>query len=286
MSTAIQNLLVATDLSPRSDRALERAWRLALDHEAHLTVLHVSDEDLPEQIANNRQEEAVYLIKEQVSSFGREAEQHVAVKVVGGNAMHGILDEAEKTGADLIILGTHRRDFLGDFFTGTTVERVIRYANRSVLVVTAPVADPYRRVLVGIDFSVHSRKAAEFALRFVKNGEFFLSHAYDVPYGGFLSGQSAEEEIADNRKARMEAMLEQEMATFLKTLPSPPARIEPMLRRGGVSEVLCGQVTALKSDLLVVGAQGSSGIAQSVLGSAATRLLSDPPCDVLAVKAW
>jgi nucleotide-binding universal stress UspA family protein len=59
-----------------------------------------------------------------------------------------------------------------------------------------------------------------------------------------------------------------------------------VLRRGAVGEVLREQIATLKPDLLVVGTHGRTGVAGAVLGSVATGLLSDPPCDVLAVKAW
>ena len=45
------NILVATDLSIRSERALRRAAKLAEQHDARLTVLCIVDEDLPQRVA-------------------------------------------------------------------------------------------------------------------------------------------------------------------------------------------------------------------------------------------
>ena len=42
----------------------------------------------------------------------------------------------------------------------------------------------------------------------------------------------------------------------------------------------------VKDDDLVVGTHGRTGVARALLGSIAEDLLSNPPCDVLAVKAW
>ncbi len=44
-----------------------------------------------------------------------------------------ILDEAEKIGADAIILGSHRPNF-GDYLIGSTAARVVRHAQCSVIV--------------------------------------------------------------------------------------------------------------------------------------------------------
>ena len=45
-SGIMRKFLMATDLSPRSDRALERAVMLAREHDARLTIVHVVDEVL------------------------------------------------------------------------------------------------------------------------------------------------------------------------------------------------------------------------------------------------
>ena len=55
-----------------------------------------------------------------------------------------------------------------------------------VLLVKDRPDNPYQRIMVGVDFSVYSRGAVEFAIGFVPSGEFHLVHAYDVPFKGFL----------------------------------------------------------------------------------------------------
>ena len=43
----MKKILVATDLSSRGDRAIARAIKLANLHKAHLTILHIIDENTP-----------------------------------------------------------------------------------------------------------------------------------------------------------------------------------------------------------------------------------------------
>src|SRR5699024_7234873 len=71
--------------------------------------------------------------------------------VVTGTAFDGILRVAESVAADLVVMGTHRRQFLRDIFTGTTVERVIRTGPFPVLMVNNEVTGAYRRVLAAAD---------------------------------------------------------------------------------------------------------------------------------------
>jgi nucleotide-binding universal stress UspA family protein len=43
----MKKILVATDLSSRADRAILRAVKLAKNYKAHLTIVHIIDEDSP-----------------------------------------------------------------------------------------------------------------------------------------------------------------------------------------------------------------------------------------------
>jgi nucleotide-binding universal stress UspA family protein len=282
----MKRLLMATDLSPRSDRALNRALALSDELKAQLVVLHVVDEELPSSVADRLKETAESAIDDQLDSFPTLKRENITRKVVFGTGFRDILKEAEKSETELIIMGTHRDESLGDLFLGTTVERVIRRGNDPVLVVKNRVKGPYRRVLIGVDFSVYSRRAVEFALKFVPQGEIFLVHAFDVPFKGFISGRSALEEVTKKHQEQMDAMLGEEMQAFLASLPSPPTSLKRIMLEGTVWEVIAGQVEKLRPDLLVVGTHGRTGMANALLGSVAEDLLSNPPCDVLAVKAW
>lgn len=282
----MKRLLIATDLSRRSDRALNRAFALSDELKAQLVVLHVVDEELPSSVADRLKAAAETAIDDRLDSSPMLKRKDITRKVVFGTGAKSILKEAAESEADLIIMGMHRDTSLGDFFLGTTVERVVRRGSNPVLVVKDRVKGPYRQVLVGIDFSVYSRRAVEFAVKFVPRGEIFLVHAFDVPFKGFRSGQSILDQVTKNQQEKMDAMLEEEMQAFLASFPSPPTGLKRTMLEGTVGEVIAGQVAVLRPDLLVVGTHGRTGVAHALLGSVAGDLLSDPPCDVLAVKAW
>jgi len=282
----MKRLLVATDLSPRSDRALDRALALTEELESELVVLHLVDEELPSSVADRLKEEAESAIDEQLGASRAFKKGSVARKVEFGTGFRDIIKEADTSEADLIIMGTHRDHSLGDFFLGTTVERVVRRGNQPVLVVKDRMKGPYRRVLVGVDFSVYSRRAVEFALKFVPKGEIILVHAFDLPFKGFIYDQSTLDDVTKTQHKQMDAMLMEEMQALLTSLPSPPASLERIMLEGTVREVLSSQVKKLRPDLLVVGTHGRTGVTHALLGSVAGSLLSEPPCDVLTVKAW
>ena len=143
-----------------------------------------------------------------------------------------------------------------------------------------------KKIMVAVDFSVFSRRAVEFAVRFAPSGAFHLVHAYDIPFRGFLYGQGTRKDVSEQHQLRFEQMIEQEMAAFLKGLQPKAPKMERVLEEGSARDVIHQEVERLKPDLLVVGTHGRTGVAQALLGSIAEDLLSQPPSDVLAVKAW
>lgn len=282
----MKHLLMATDLSARSDRALERAVALAHEFGANLTVIHVVDGDLPSSLADAQEKAARQAIQENISGLTASNGLAISIEVVFGKAYVDILEMSEKIGAELIILGVHREDAFKDMFRGTTAERVIRAGDVPTLLVKERASGPYRRIMVGVDFSVYSRRAVEFAVNFVSDGQFHLVHAYDIPFKGFVFGHGTRREIDKSHKVQFQQMIDEEMATFLSGIDAKTSKFEPIMQEGVVREVMHQQVSFLEPDLLVIGTHGRTGVAHALLGSVAEDLLRDPPCDVLAVKAW
>jgi nucleotide-binding universal stress UspA family protein len=282
----MKKILIATDLSARSDRALERALALAREHAAELTIVHVVDADLPASLADAQETAAQEVIRGHVDTVTAGNGPSISIKVVFGRAYVDILEVSEQAEAELIILGMHREDAFKDMFRGTTVQRIIGASNVPVLLVKDQASGPYRRVMVGVDFSIYSRRAVEFAVKFVPNGEFHLVHAYDVPFKGFLYGQGTRREVSKRHRVQFQQMIDEEMATFLASLEAKAPKLERVMQEGTVREVILRQIGRLKPGLLVIGTHGRTGVAHALLGSVAEDLLRDPPCDVLAVKAW
>jgi nucleotide-binding universal stress UspA family protein len=63
-----------------------------------------------------------------------------------------------------------------------------------------------------------------------------------------------------------------------------PVRCLTVARRGDPAEVLTDIAREHTADLLVVGRRGRDFAARVLLGSVASRLVADAPCDVLVVK--
>lgn len=281
-SAALSKVLVATDLSARSDRAVERAVILAKQTGAALTILHVVDADLPSVITDRLRDEAVSLIADHLISLPNAYVGSADTKIVLGKDHSDIVDVARTVGAQLLVLGVHRNESR-EFFRGTTAERVIRAFGRPVLMVKTRPQAYYRRVIVGVDFSICSRRAVEFVARLIPDGEFHLVHAFEVPSKGPLSARDSRREVPTILHDQMNQLVGTDIAELKAILQATPVRLFQIIRPGSVRGVIQEQIDQLKPDLLVIGTHGRSGIAHAIWGSVAEDFLSRPPCDVLIV---
>lgn len=279
-------ILVASDLSPRSDLALARAVRLARETRTGLTVVHVVDSDLPRALGERIHSAAEGILRDHLAATPAAAGLKVAVEVVLGRDYEDILRIAEVVGADLIVLGAHRPHALADLFRGSTAERVIRGGHRPVLLVKQRARGPYAKLILGTDFSLSSRRAFEVATWLVPRGEFHLVHAWEPPFQTVLRGPEAQRKFVERHEAQMRRMVERELAATAPFGRISERRLHRILRRGEVRDVLYREVARWHPDLLVIGTEGRTGAAHALLGSVAEDLLCAPPCDILAVKAW
>ncbi len=279
----MKKILIATDLSPRSDRALERALAIGQQLGAEVVALHVVDDGLPGEIAERQQRHAEQAIRAMVAGLAGQPPSHFGVTTVRGKDYAEVLAHAEVMGAELLVIGTHRHKSR-DLVAGTTAERVIRLGACPTLVVRERVAGPYASILAPVDLSVHSRRALEVAVTIAPGGRLHLLHAYDVTMRTALSAETSEAIVRGEEK-QFRAMIEHELVDVRRHLPPGTGKPELTLRRGSVLEALREQVLRINPDLVAVGTHGRTGAARDYLGSVAEAILSDPSTDLLIAKA-
>lgn len=280
-------ILCATDLSSRSDRALRRAGRLARDAGAELVVLAVVDDDQPKSLIEAEQRAISTLLAEVVPAMGEMQGLTPRLRVEVGDPFDAIIRIADEEGADLVVMGEHRKRLLRDIFAGTTIERVMRLGQRPALMVNRPAELAYRRVLAAIDMSETAAEALRTALRLglARAGEVTLFHAFEQPGKAnmALANLPAEkiaghvEATAASTRAALEAYL---AGNDLGLGPAPPPIV---IEEGVPGEALRDVADRLSPDLVVIGTRGHGAIGRLLLGSVAEQALRTLSCDVLAV---
>lgn len=136
------HILLPTDGSEGVSGAIEEAIALADAHDATLHVLYVVDtsaaaavptadvaniQDLLETAGN----EALSDVSARAAEHGVSVETHTARGVIHDV----ILEYADETPVDIIVMGTHGRSGLDRLLLGSVTERVIKRATQPVLVI-------------------------------------------------------------------------------------------------------------------------------------------------------
>ncbi len=173
----LKRILVGTDLSRYAGRAEVRAAMLARELGSEsLDLLHVIGssalESLRRLLAPTHQETGQRLVDSAREQLARQADELVEKHGITvtpilkfGHTHIEIACHADAIDAGLVLLGDHGGNFARELFLGSTADKLLRKLSRPVLIVKREPRGPYQRVLVPVDFSEPSRRAAEMALR-------------------------------------------------------------------------------------------------------------------------
>jgi len=293
----IRSLLVPTDFSSASRAAGLRAASLAAPDGAALHLLHVLhfpplappyDVSVPAAVWEGVRQGAEAKLEEEREALEAQAG---AAKVTGeladtGETAESIARAADAHEADLIVMGTHGRSGISRLLLGSVAERTLRTAARPVLAVreeTANASRPIRKILLAVDYSAHSDRAAELAAGLAARlgASVDVVHAFDLPveYVPYTSpeGMALEEAIRARAGERLEAIR--------RKLEETSVQATVHARRGHASAVIGELAEEVGCDLIVMGTRGDSGLSHALLGSVAERTLRTAPCSVLVSPA-
>lgn len=280
-----KRLLLATDLSARTDRALERALLLAAEWEAELDVLHVLEEDPSASDASEplpswrRPADPRGAVERQLQADLRDAAGRNAVVLVEeGEPGDVIVRTAERRRCDLIIVGLARNAFGGLFSLGGTVGQLLRQPGAPVLIVKDRARGPYGRIVVATDFSDSARRALETAAGIFQGHDLTLFHAYDAPVVGG-AGNPASYLAEYGRFAAVEC------DDFLRSSGVPKGVVsKTMVEWGAPAHLLRDYAERDGFDLVVLGTGGRSAIVELIVGSVAKQILAEVPRDALVIR--
>ena len=291
---APRKILLATDLSARGDRALERAIAIAQRHDAQLVIVHAFEE-LDEATMHygqhgapswRRPPDAVALMKQRVRQGLRAqlgaAVDRAMVVIEEGNPAEVVERHATTGRVDLVVTGIARE---GPFASrpvilGKTVEQLLRRLPVPILVVRNRVGGAYQHIVVTTDFSDPSGRALQVALRFFPEQTLYLLHASEAPYSTLApdAGRHAE---------RFQQARAGDLSTFLASIYLSEAdrkRVIPLIEPGPPQQLIREYVQTQGADLVVLGTRGRGAVLEALLGSTAKSILATLPCDALVVR--
>lgn len=264
-------ILVATDLSAPSDRALDRAVRLAHDDGSNLVVVHVTD---PQHAAFHSSEDVRTKLE---YDLGTSAERAL-IRIEEGHTAAIIERVAREEASTLVIIGVTRGERLGSYTLGSTAERLMRTVHAPLLLVSERPRGPYDRIAVATDFSTISQAALELTVREFPSRPVTVFHAYEP-----LASYSASNLEAHRDQARRDAEF-----AYLDWLNGAAIsartreQIRPRIVFGEPAHGLRAMASAF--DLVVLATHGRGRIFEFFAGSVAKRMLAEVPCDALLLR--
>src|SRR2546423_1625634 len=179
---AVQQILVATDLTQHSNRTLEYAEAIARLYRARMLLLHVVDpgsfwvfslQGIGDEPRHSHEQLSFRL--NNTASYLRTKGINCKVIVREGSIRSEIRATISQENVDLLILGAHRQGSLHEIVFGSTLNTIIHETACPVIAIgpsASPISgsEPYRfdRILLATDFSAASREAAAVAAALTK----------------------------------------------------------------------------------------------------------------------
>jgi nucleotide-binding universal stress UspA family protein len=273
-----KNVLVGVDGRVNGRDAIALAARL-IDPEGKLTLAHVHDGELepanaiiPGLVVQER-EASLKLLEAERAATGIEAELVSLIAMSPGGALHR---QAEKQGADLLVVGSCGRGAFGRTMLGDDTRAALNGASCAVAVAPTGYAQhlsPLNKVGLGYDGSPESRAALAFAHELAASSGAEV-HALEVVSLPSVLGFSGL--MAPAIGASIEMML-QEAGARMQALPDVI---------GSAVYGLTGEELAAfgdEVDILIVGSRGYGPVKRLVLGSTANYLERHARCALLVL---
>ncbi|MCX8022652.1 MAG: universal stress protein [Syntrophorhabdaceae bacterium] len=139
-------ILVPTDFSEFSDKALNQALDIAIQYKAKVYLLHVVHEQVYscggdycftpndlQRMQENIISAAQMNLAKQLEKFPQAKEVEVTTDVMSGLPYEAILKEAEDKGIDLIVISSLGRSGIAKYIIGSVARNVLKGAKCPVL---------------------------------------------------------------------------------------------------------------------------------------------------------
>jgi nucleotide-binding universal stress UspA family protein len=304
IASCFRHILVATDFSEASRRALSDALALAAQHNALLSVLHAippepalinlgSPAELGRQMAQRR-------MKEFLSDIGPHHNiAHIFLRNgTVAEVLKSVIGEEE---IDLLVIGTRGRGGLRKLALGSVAEELLRLAPCPVLTVgpkaeakTSADAGEFHTILFATDFGQASQKALRLALSLAEMNQSKLILLHMLPpviaagtgVYAFSTATAVAEELQTWRAtARTDALqrLKACLPPETKLTQVPEYIVETEFLPEGVLKAAASH----KTDLIVMGANRafSARAAAHYPWALVHEVVRDAPCPVLTIAA-
>ena len=277
-----ERALIPTDGSDAAAAAVDHGLSLAAAYGASVRFLFVADvyvmSTVPEsEEARESGREIIDSLVERAADEGVEADGTVR----SGFPHEEILAESSDAGADLVVMSSHSRTGIERFLSGSVTEKVVRLSAVPVLTVHADGATTeaaYDRVLVPADGSDTAARAVETGVGVAREFDAALDVLSVVETTGVGFDVRSEQQREERHR-----VAEQIVDDAVERARAAGVEAEGHVTFGTPHEEILAFVEETRTDLVVMGTHGRTGLDRYLLGSVAERTLRLAGVPVLTV---
>lgn len=272
-------ILLATDGSREAQTAAQLLAELPLELTDSITVLTVTPP------GRKQEGEAAVASAQEILSHATAGLRSV---IREGVPTVEILGQAKEHPADLLVLGARGHSPVERFLLGSVAERVARHATVPVLVVRS-LSGPLRRVVVGVDDSGQSARAAEWFRNFPLPAECEVRLVTVIPLlnSWLRSHVTIRPPLAEHVTTLAEHerdQAQQRLRSLVASFAARGKRAVTEVRSGDPALSLLQIAEEEDADVIVVGSHGQTAAERFLLGSVSEKVLRHANCSVLIVK--
>jgi nucleotide-binding universal stress UspA family protein len=291
-------VLIATDFSPHAKDALKIVNRLLLPSGSTIRIVHVI-EPFPEitafapaaMVEISKAAELQFQAElDKTAAALRAPGREVETAIVLGRTGDVIVEEAQRSKADLIVMGSRGRRAITSALLGSVSAEVVDRAPCPVLVARGPAL---RRVILAEDGSETAAAGARLLATApaLSDLEVRVVSVVDAPFPSTLAAGDAPmatygavQAYYDSLPALREATgkIAHERAA---ALVAAGLNATSKVREGDAAAQVIAAAVEEHADCIVIGSHGRTGVARIFLGSVARAVLFNAPCSVLIVRA-
>lgn len=278
----MRTIIVATDLSARADRAVDRAETIAAGSGARLLFVHVVDDDLPADMRQAQTDSAWRILRQRAQSREIRGLIETEIRVIEGDPFARLNEVAVESGAQLIVAGDYKRTLVRRFVAETTIERLVRISSTPVLIVRSAYAGPYRKAIVGVETEAREEALALGSLLgAAAPREILFVHAFDPVQGGQLrragltraNVEAHKRQLVDNIRASLKR------AAFA----ADAEKVSIKVVEGDPVDAIEAVAEGAAADLVVATTHARGGLARFLIGSVTSGLIRRGTLDFLII---
>lgn len=286
VATGVSNrrILCATDLTARSERAMQRAALLARQINAEVLFVHAVSDKLFGRALRMKVNRAYARLTSESERVMKHAPHDATVTVQLGQPLDVVIAAAHDYNPHLIVMARPTRRRLDAIF-GTTAERVIRGTDRSVLVVSDTAERAYERVVLATDLSSTSAHVTRTVvdMGMLKNAQACVVHAFELPYHNIATAKRFTPAEVSTHQEEWHSAVKRDVLSNLSDAGVDLAGVHLSIEQARPLTAIRRAMDRARPELLVIGVSRWFALKRVLVGSVADQVFRSVNCDVLAI---